>query len=66
MLAWEVLRRCGGQIRMGEGGPYALDFTAILTMAAAMGIGTAFLAEILPSVEVVMIEAYRQKADDAD
>lgn len=66
MVAWAVVRRCGGQVRSGFGGPYALDYGAILMMADAMGACTALLADVLPSVEPVIVKAYRENADDGD
>lgn len=65
-MAWAVVRRCGGQVRAGLGGPYALDYGAILMMADAMGAGTPLLADVLPSVEPVIVKAYRENADDGD
>jgi hypothetical protein len=59
-----VIRRCGGQVRAALGGPYALDFAAILAMGAAMGADTALLADLLPGIEPVIVNAYRGAADD--
>ncbi len=61
-----MIRRCGGQVRAAFGGPYALDFGSILAMGAAMGADIALLADLLPSVEPVIVKAYREEADDAD
>ncbi len=65
-MAWAVIRRCGGQIRAAFAGPYALDYGAILMMADAMGAETALLADALPSVEPIIVKAYRENADDGD
>ncbi|GAA0278292.1 hypothetical protein LNAOJCKE_4551 [Methylorubrum aminovorans] len=65
-MAWAVIRRCGGQVRAAFAGPYALDFGAILMMADAMGAETALLADALPSVEPIIVKAYRENADDGD
>ncbi len=65
-MAWEVIRRCGGQVRAALGGPYALDYGAILMMAAAMGADTALLTDALPSVEPIIVKAYRENADDGE
>ncbi len=35
--AWEVLRRCSGQVRAVMGGVYGIDFGAVLSFADAMG-----------------------------
>ena len=65
-MAWEVIRRCGGQVRAALGGPYALDYGAILMMAAAMGADTALLTDVLPSAEPIIVKAYRESADDGE
>lgn len=65
-MAWAVIRRCGGQVRAAFAGPYALDYGAILMMANAMGAETALLADALPSVEPIIVKAYRENADDGD
>ena len=65
-MAWAVIRRCGGQVRAAFAGPYALDYGAILMMADAMGAGTALLADALPSVEPIIVKAYRENAEDGD
>ncbi len=65
-MAWAVIRRCGGQVRAAFAGPYALDYGAILMMADAMGAETALLVDALPSVEPIIVKAYRENADDGD
>ena len=65
-MTWAVIERCGGQIRVGFGGPYALDYVGFLMMAQAMGAPTALLADVLPSIEPIVIQAYRQEAENAD
>ncbi|MET3692338.1 DUF1799 domain-containing protein [Methylobacterium goesingense] len=65
-MTWAVLERCGGQVRAGMGSPYALDFTAVLLLADAMGARTALLADVLPSVEAVIVKAYREESENAD
>lgn len=61
-----MLERCGGQVRAGMGNPYALDFTAVLMLADAMGAGTALLADVLPSIEAVIVKAYREDSENGD
>ncbi|MGN7124079.1 DUF7697 family protein [Methylorubrum thiocyanatum] len=65
-MTWAVIRRCGGQVRAAFAGPYALDYAAILMMADAMGAETALLADALPSVEPIIVKAYRENAEDGD
>ena len=45
------------------GGVYALDFTAILALADAMGALSALLVDALPEIEPIVVAAYRQSAD---
>lgn len=59
ILAWEVIRRCGGQVRAGPSGAYALDFGAVLALAEAMGAKNDILVEMLPEIEPVIIRAYQ-------
>ena len=65
-MAWAVIQRCAGQVRAGFRAPYALDYGAILMMATAMGADAALLADLLPSVEPVIVKAYRENADDGE
>lgn len=58
-----MIERCGGQVRAGFGGPYALDFGAILMMADAMGARSALLAEMLPIVEPLIVRAYQAEGE---
>ena len=62
LLAWAVIRRSAGQVRAVMGGVYALDFTAILALADAMGALSALLVDALPEVEPIVVAAYRQSA----
>ncbi len=48
------------------GAPYALDFTAVLTLADAMGAGSPLLADALPSIEAVIVNAYREESENGD
>ncbi|WP_026190804.1 DUF7697 family protein [Methylobacterium sp. WSM2598] len=60
-----MIQRCGGQVRVGWGGAYALDFGAVLLMAEAMGGASPLLADVLPRIEPIIIQACR-KDDDAE
>jgi hypothetical protein len=57
-----VIRRSAGQVRVGPGGAYALDFGAILMLAEAMGAMSDLLVELLPEIEPVIIRAYQDAA----
>ncbi|ACL58772.1 hypothetical protein Mnod_3872 [Methylobacterium nodulans ORS 2060] len=66
IVAWSVIQRCGGQVRVGFGGVYALDFGAILLMADAMGATSPLLADLLPRVEPLIVKAYRKEGGDGE
>jgi hypothetical protein len=53
-----VLKRAAGQVRAVMGGVYAVDFTAVLMLADAMGALTPLLVELLPEVEPIIVRAY--------
>ena len=59
--AWEVLRRCSGQVRAVMGGVYAIDFSAVLMLADAMGALNPILVETLPELEPIVVRAYRRE-----
>jgi hypothetical protein len=59
-VAWEVLRRCAGQVRAIPGGVYGIDFGAILLLADAMGAVNPLLTELLPEIEPIVVKAYRK------
>lgn len=52
-------------MRCGPGGPFALDFGAILAMATAMGAMSPLLAELLPEVQPVLMRSLNRDAGDA-
>jgi hypothetical protein len=60
-VAWEVLRRCAGQVRAIPGGVYGIDFGAILLLADAMGAVNPLLTELLPEIEPIVVKAYRKE-----
>jgi hypothetical protein len=63
-LTWEVIRICGAQVRAAFGGAYALDFGAFFLTAAAMQVNPRLLADVLPSVEAVVVRAYQKSETD--
>lgn len=58
-LVWAVIERCGAQVRTLRHIVCGLDFTAVLALAGAMGVPTRLLSSVLPTVEAVIVEAYR-------
>ncbi len=51
---------------MGFGGAYALDFGAVMAVAAARGVDAGLLADLLPDVETILIAGLREASDHAD
>jgi hypothetical protein len=43
------------------GGVYALDFTAVLALADAMGALSTLLVELIPEVEPIIVRAYARE-----
>ncbi|HXF89610.1 MAG TPA: hypothetical protein VNK48_14740 [Xanthobacteraceae bacterium] len=62
-MAWEVIRRAAGQVRVAAGGVYALDFGAVLMLAHAMGALNPLLVEALSEIEPIVVRAYAGNAD---
>lgn len=60
-LVWAVIERCGAQVRTLRHIVCGLDFTAVLALAGAMGVPTGLLSSVLPTVEAVIVEAYRDE-----
>lgn len=57
-----MLDACKRQFRVGFGGPFALDYGAVFTMAQATGANRALLAEVLPDVERVLLSGLAEDA----
>jgi hypothetical protein len=53
-----VLKRAAGQVRAVMGGVYAVDFSAVLLLAEAMGALNTLLVELLPEIEPIIVRAY--------
>jgi hypothetical protein len=58
-----VLKRAAGQVRAVMGGVYALDFSAVLLLADAMGALNTLLVDILPEIEPILVRAYARDSD---
>lgn len=59
-----MVERCAGQLRTTPAGPFALDFSAVLMMADAMGACTSLLVDVLPAVEAIIVKAYRDASPE--
>lgn len=44
------------------GGVYALDFTAVLALADAMGALSNLLVELIPEIEPIVVRAYARES----
>jgi len=54
---WDLVGRLGGQMRVApSGGIIGWDLSAALGLAAALGISTLAVAELLPPIEAVMVK----------
>lgn len=60
---WDLLERCGGQIRMGSTGPVGLDFGAAFLMADALGFSRSATAEFLPAAEAGFMRGILKQMD---
>lgn len=61
-----MISGCGRQLRAGMGGPFALDFGAVLAMGQAQGADMAMLADILPSVERILLDQMAEESPGQD
>lgn len=64
--AWQVLKGCRWQLRMGMNGPYGLDFGAVMQVGQALGADTALLADILPQIETVVLLALKGEDQNSE
>lgn len=62
-----MIRSCEMQVRVGMSGVYALDYTAVLGFASLAGVrpgpAALLLSELLPTVERMVVRAYRKDDD---
>lgn len=57
---------CAGQLRVAPmGGPFALDYGAVMQVGAAMGADAGLLADVLPAVEGFILAGLKGEDDDA-
>lgn len=54
----------GGQLRVSMGRPFALDYGTALAMGQAVGADMGLLADVLPVVEVAILD--REAGDEVD
>lgn len=62
-----MIDACRGQLRVGGmGQPFALDFGAVMTVGAALGVDPRLLVDVLPSIEGVIVGALADDAGDSE
>ncbi|MBK8211711.1 MAG: hypothetical protein IPK78_18930 [Rhodospirillales bacterium] len=61
--AWDVLSRCGGQLRLAPNASavIGLDLTAAITLGTALGYEARSVAELLPAGEAGLIKALNER-----
>jgi hypothetical protein len=64
LIAWEVIRRLGGQVRAGPNGVTGLDLSAALALAAAMGADNPLLIDLLPEIEPILVKAWNKSLSE--
>lgn len=60
---WDLMLRCGRQIRAVPGRVIGYDMAAVFMMGDAMGVPRAAVAEFLPRIEAVAMTAINEAAD---
>ena len=63
MQVWDLALRMNGQLRAIPGAVLGWDMNAGLAMAAALGIGTFVVAELLPEIEAIAIRKINEQAE---
>ena len=64
--AWDVLTRCGGQLRLAPNGAavIGLDLAAAIALATALGYDARGVAELLPMAEAGMVAAINRRLSE--
>ncbi|WP_449325398.1 DUF7697 family protein [Sphingobium rhizovicinum] len=55
---------CGRQLRAATGGPFGLDFGAVIDMGSARRVDTDLLAQVLPGIERILLDEINTGGDD--
>lgn len=56
-----MIETCGSQVRACDGGAYAWDFSAVMTVAGALGADLALIADLLGDVEPCVLRAWQRE-----
>lgn len=60
---WDLVMRCGGQLRATSGKVIGYDMTAVMAMGDALGVPRPAIAEWLPGIEAEMQKAINTTAE---
>jgi hypothetical protein len=63
--AWDLLRRCGNQLRLAGRSVIGIDLGAALALAEALGLSPLVTAEILSDAEPVVVTAVNRAIEQA-
>ncbi len=67
MQVWDLVGRLGGQLRVApSSGVIGWDMAAALALARALGISCVVAAELLPSLEAVMVTKLNERFASGD
>jgi hypothetical protein len=58
---WDLVQRLGGQMRVAGSAVIGWDMSAALQLGAALGINPMAIAELLPSIEAVMVRKINEE-----
>jgi hypothetical protein len=60
---WDLVLRCGGQLRAVPGAVIGYDMTAVLAMGDALEVPRVAVAEFMPQIESVAVAAMNAAAE---
>jgi len=63
---WDLVSRLGGQLRVLPGAVIGWDMTAALALGDALGVPPVAAAELLPTVEAVMVAKLNEQMERPD
>jgi len=62
---WDLMLRCGGQLRTIPGRVVGYDMTAVFMMADGLGVPREAVAEFFPVIEMAAVRAINEAANQA-
>lgn len=58
---WDLVGRLGGQLRLVPGAVIGWDMGAAIALGVALGVPAPAIAELLPSIEAVMVRKVNEQ-----